>query len=80
MKFYVVIPARYESSRFPGKVLSLIHGKTMLEHVYDNAIKSKATDVFIATDSDIIMKTAKTFTDNVFLTSENNRNGTERRH
>jgi 3-deoxy-manno-octulosonate cytidylyltransferase (CMP-KDO synthetase) len=78
MKFYVVIPARYESSRFPGKVLSLIHGKTMLEHVYDNAIKSKATDVFIATDSDIIMKTAKTFTDNVFLTSENNRNGTER--
>jgi len=78
MKFYVVIPARYESSRFPGKVLSLIHGKTMLQHVYDNAKKSQATEVFIATDSDIVMKSAKSFTDNVLLTSKNNKNGTER--
>ena len=37
MDFYVVIPARYDSSRFPGKVLTQIGDKTMLEHVYLNA-------------------------------------------
>ena len=78
MKFKVIIPARYDSSRFPGKVLKLIDGKTMLEHVYDNAKNSQADDVFIATDSDIVYEAASKFTKNIYMTSNNNKNGTER--
>ena len=78
MKFYVVIPARYDSSRFPGKVLTEIGSKTMLEHVFDNATKSSASNVFIATDNDRVFNVAQKFTENVFMTSDNNINGTER--
>ena len=78
MKFKVIIPARYDSSRFPGKVLKLIGGKTMLEHVYNNAKNSQADDVFIATDSDIVYEAASKFTKNIYMTSNNNKNGTER--
>ncbi len=78
MKFYVVIPARYDSSRFPGKVLSLINGSSMLELVYNSAVKSDAEKVFIATDSDVVFKEAKKFTKNIFLTSNLNINGTGR--
>lgn len=78
MDFYVVIPARYDSSRFPGKVLTKIGDKSMLEHVFLNAKKSNAKDVYIATDSDKVYEVAKNFTDNVYITSSNNNNGTER--
>ena len=78
MKFFVVIPARYDSSRFPGKVLTEIGSKTMLEHVFDNAMKSSASKVFIATDSNRVFHEAQKFTENVFMTSDNNINGTER--
>ena len=78
MDFYVVIPARYDSSRFPGKVLAQISNKSMLEHVFSNAKKSNAKDVYIATDSDKVYEVAKNFTDNVYITSTNNNNGTER--
>ena len=78
MDFYVVIPARYDSSRFPGKVLAQIGNKSMLEHVFLNAKKSNAKDVYIATDSEKIYEVAKNFTDNVYITSKNNNNGTER--
>ena len=78
MDFYVVIPARYDSSRFPGKVLAEIGNKSMLEHVFLNAKKSNAKDVYIATDSDKVYEVAKNFTDNVYITSSNNNNGTER--
>ena len=56
MKFYVVIPARYDSTRFPGKVLANINNITMLERVFNNAKESSATEVFIATDSDKVFK------------------------
>ena len=78
MNFYVVIPARFNSSRFPGKVLTQIGGISMLEHVYRNAAKSDAKEVYIATDSDIIFKEAQKFTNNIHMTSDNNKNGTER--
>ena len=78
MKFYVVIPARYSSSRFPGKVLAKIGDKSMLEHVFFNASKSNAKEVYIATDSDIIYKKVKEFTDNIYMTSVDSKNGTER--
>ena len=52
MKTYVGIPARMGSSRFPGKSLALIHGKTMIERVWDKCKKSKeAQEVIVATDS-----------------------------
>ena len=78
MKFYVVIPARYDSTRFPGKVLANINNITMLERVFNNATESSATEVFIATDSDKVFKSAKKYTKNVFMTSNENVNGTER--
>jgi len=78
MQFKVVIPARYDSSRFPGKVLKKIGKLSMLECVYNNAVKSNASEVFIATDSDIIFKEACDFTDKVIMTSCLNKNGTER--
>jgi len=78
MQFKVVIPARYDSSRFPGKVLKKIGKLSMLECVYNNALESNASEVFIATDSDIIFKEAETFTNKVIMTSCLNKNGTER--
>ena len=78
MHFKVVIPARYDSSRFPGKVLKKIGKLSMLECVYNNAVKSNASEVFIATDSDIIFKEARAFTNKVIMTSCLNKNGTER--
>ena len=76
--FFVVIPARYDSSRFPGKVLEEINNISMLENVFNNAKKSKASAVYIATDSQRVYKASKKFTNDVFLTSSANRNGTER--
>ena len=52
-----IIPARMESSRFPGKPLALINGKVMIQHVYDNASACKKLDsVYVATDSEEIIK------------------------
>ena len=76
--FIIVIPARYDSSRFPGKVLAMINGKSMLEHVFHNSLSSNASSVFIATDSKKIYESSKDYTDNVFMTSDDNKNGTER--
>ena len=76
--FIIVIPARYDSSRFPGKVLAMINGKSMLENVFHNSLSSNASEVFIATDSKKIYESSKSYTDNVFMTSEKNCNGTER--
>ena len=76
--FFIVIPARYDSSRFPGKVLAKIDGKSMLEHVFNNSLSSNAKEVFIATDSKKIYESSKNYTDNVFMTSKDNINGTER--
>jgi len=66
--FFVVIPARFDSSRFPGKVLEKINNISMLENVFNNAKKSKASAVYIATDSQKVYKASKKFTNNVYLT------------
>ncbi len=79
MKIIAIIPARYASSRFPAKVLVDINGKTMIERVFDQAKKAtKLSDVFIATDNELIFDTVKKFTDNVLMTSENHISGTDR--
>lgn len=76
--YHIVIPARYASTRFPGKPLQDINGKTMLEHVYQVAKKSSASCIVIATDDQRIFDAAKTFCDDVLMTSDKHQSGTDR--
>lgn len=77
INFIGVIPARYASSRFPGKPLADIHGKAMIQHVYEQA--SKALDmVFVATDDVRIQKAVREFGGRVVLTSPDHQSGTDR--
>ncbi len=76
--YHIVIPARYASTRFPGKPLQVIHGKTMLQHVYDVAKKSSAKSVVIATDDQRILEVANGFCGQVLMTSDQHQSGTDR--
>lgn len=78
MEFRVIIPARYASTRLPGKVLLDIGGKPMLQHVYERAVESGADSVVIATDDAKVSKVAKSFGAKVCLTSVEHQSGTER--
>ncbi|EGN75616.1 3-deoxy-D-manno-octulosonate cytidylyltransferase [Idiomarina sp. A28L] len=78
MSFTVVIPARYDSTRLPGKPLADIHGKPMIQHVYERALNSGAAEVIVATDDDRIMKVVKEFGGRVMRTSVEHQSGTER--
>ena len=73
-----IIPARYASTRFPGKPLVDIHGKSMLQRVYEQCQKSKLDQVIIATDNDCIVKHVHTFGGKVILTSPLYKSGTDR--
>jgi 3-deoxy-manno-octulosonate cytidylyltransferase (CMP-KDO synthetase) len=77
-EFVVVIPARYASTRLPGKALREICGKPMLQHVYERGSESAATEVIVATDDDRIADAADSFGATVCMTSEEHRSGTER--
>ena len=66
MAFHVVIPARYASSRLPGKPLLEIAGKPMIQHVYERAAASGAASVVVATDDQQIA-VGSTFHQPVFL-------------
>jgi 3-deoxy-manno-octulosonate cytidylyltransferase (CMP-KDO synthetase) len=76
--FSVVIPARLQSTRLPGKVLLDLGGKPMLQHTYERAIESDARDVIIATDDEAVVAAAKAFGANVMMTSAHHESGTER--
>lgn len=76
--FHVVIPARYASSRFPGKALALLAGRTVLEHVWRQARRSAATDVVIAADDERIATVGRAFGADVAMTRTSHRSGTER--
>ncbi len=76
--YHIVIPARYASSRFPGKPLVDINGKSMLAHVYAVAKKSSASSIVIATDDQRIYDAASTFCDQVLMTSDQHQSGTDR--
>lgn len=74
-----VIPARFASSRFPGKALAVIAGKPMLQHVYERALQSRyLTDVVIATDDERIASAARAFRASVRMTREDHLSGTDR--
>jgi len=77
-KFIAVIPARYASSRLPGKPLADINGKTMIQRVYEQAIASEAVEVIIATDDERIMKVCAQFGAHVELTRTDHKSGTDR--
>jgi len=78
MNFIVVIPARYASTRLPGKALLDICGKPMLQHVHERAVASGASAVYIATDDERIQSVAENFGANVVMTSDSHRSGTDR--
>ncbi|UGA55928.1 3-deoxy-manno-octulosonate cytidylyltransferase [Vibrio sp. VB16] len=78
MSFTVVIPARYQSSRLPGKPLADIGGKPMIQWVYEQSLKSGAEQVIIATDDERVEAKAREFGAQVCMTSPNHESGTER--
>ncbi len=79
MKVIGVIPARYGSSRFPGKPLAPIHGKPMIQRVYEQVSQSKALDkVVVATDHEEIMETVIGFGGNAVMTSTEHETGSDR--
>jgi 3-deoxy-manno-octulosonate cytidylyltransferase (CMP-KDO synthetase) len=74
-----IIPARYASTRFPGKPLADIGGKSMIRRVYEQAKAAKAlNNVVVATDDDRILQHVKSFGGNAVMTSENHQSGTDR--
>ena len=78
MSFKVIIPARYNSSRLPGKPLVDIAGKPMIQHVYERAQESLASEIIIATDNELIQHVATTFGADVCLTKADHPSGTDR--
>ena len=77
MKFVGIIPARYESTRFPGKPLVIIKGKTMIQRVYENASKA-LSEVYVATDDDRIFEVVEAFGGKVVKTLASHQSGTDR--
>jgi 3-deoxy-manno-octulosonate cytidylyltransferase (CMP-KDO synthetase) len=79
MKVLGVIPARFESSRFPGKPLIDLKGKSMIQRVYEGAMRSDLlTEVIVATDDERIVDEVLSFGGKVELTDKNHPSGTDR--
>jgi 3-deoxy-manno-octulosonate cytidylyltransferase (CMP-KDO synthetase) len=79
MKTLGIIPARYASTRFPGKPLIDIHGKTMIQRVYEQATQAQLLQkVVVATDDSRIFDTVKNFGGEVMMTSATHPSGTDR--
>jgi len=74
----VVIPARYGSTRLPGKALLPLAGKPMLQWVHEAACASGAREVLIATDDERIVSAAQSFLATAVLTSADHASGTDR--
>ncbi len=77
IKFICIIPARYASTRFPGKPLAILGGKTVIQRVYEQVSKV-IHDVYVATDDQRIFNQVEEFGGNVVMTSSNHRSGTDR--
>ncbi|GAB59978.1 3-deoxy-manno-octulosonate cytidylyltransferase [Rheinheimera nanhaiensis] len=78
MAFVVVIPARYASSRLPGKPLADIGGKSMVERVYQQALQSGASRIVVATDDERVAAVVDGFGGEVCMTRPEHNSGTER--
>lgn len=77
MKFIGIIPARYASTRFPGKPLADMDGKPMIQRVYEQVIQA-VDEVCVATDDERIEAAVKAFGGKVVMTSDKHRSGTDR--
>jgi len=77
LRFVAVIPARFASTRFPGKPLADIGGKTMIQRVYEQVSKA-LDDVYVATDDQRIYDVVVAFGGKVIMTSDQHRSGTDR--
>ncbi len=77
LKYIGIIPARYASTRFPGKPLADIAGKTMIERVYEQALKA-LEHVYVATDDQRIVHAVEQFGGKVVITAEHHKSGTDR--
>lgn len=77
-KTTIIIPARYASVRFPGKLLYDLEGKPVIQWVYEKGLQSKADDVWVATDDEKIMNAVKKFDGKVVMTSPDHPSGTDR--
>lgn len=79
MSTVIIIPARYQSTRFPGKPLAMVRGKSVIQRVWElGRAVLDVDDVYVATDHDEIAKHAQSFGADVIMTSEHCQNGTER--
>lgn len=79
MTAIVIIPARYDSTRFPGKPLAPLNGKPLIQHAYENSRKSKlAKEVMVATDSKAIFEAVLGFGGKAVMTSNSHASGTDR--
>jgi 3-deoxy-manno-octulosonate cytidylyltransferase (CMP-KDO synthetase) len=76
--FRVVIPARYASSRLPGKVLLSINGKPMLQWVYERVRRSQAREILIATDDLLVVSASHSFGAETVMTDAGHQSGTDR--
>jgi 3-deoxy-manno-octulosonate cytidylyltransferase (CMP-KDO synthetase) len=77
MKFIAIIPARYRSTRFPGKPLALINNKPMIQWVYENTVKA-VSEVWVATDDERIFKAVENFGGKAIETLATHQSGTDR--
>ncbi|MFL6648237.1 MAG: 3-deoxy-manno-octulosonate cytidylyltransferase [Sulfurifustaceae bacterium] len=75
---HVIIPARYQSTRLPGKPLADVAGKTLLERVYERARASGADHITVATDDDRIRAVAESFGADICMTASAHPSGTDR--
>ncbi|MBF8437448.1 3-deoxy-manno-octulosonate cytidylyltransferase [Halanaerobiaceae bacterium Z-7014] len=79
MNSVVIIPARYSSKRFPGKIIADLNGKPVIDHVYQRSIQAELVDrVIIATDDRRIYKKVEGFGGQAVMTSSEHRSGTDR--
>ena len=77
MRFIAIIPARYASTRFPGKPLAMLGGKTVIQRVYEQ-VSSVIDEVYVATDDDRIFQAVEQFGGRVVMTRSDHKSGTDR--
>ena len=75
MKFIGIIPARYASTRFPGKPLALLGGKPVIQHVYEK-VAAVLEAAYVATDDERIYDVVKAFGGQVVMTRTDHKSGT----
>ena len=78
MEYKLVIPARYDSQRLPGKPLKMTQGRSMIEHVIEKALASSAQEIIVATDDQRIADVVATTSVSSEMTARKHQNGTER--